>query len=82
MARDCEQCRYAHLMVCEGECEYKGKNILMVFGETNGCFKKRIFSESDYKFLNNVCKERDETREWYDMTGDEDFIYKIGYIKR
>jgi len=72
MSKNCGQCVYSHLMVCEGECENKGKNTLLVFGDTDGCFEERVFSE-DYRLnayekgqcYKDLFDERHETREYY-----------------
>jgi len=71
-------------MKCEKEGENFGKNILSIsaFEDISECYEQRILKGIEKnRYYKDLCEIKNETREWYDMTGDGDLVYRIGYWK-
>ena len=74
-------------MVCGLEGEAYGKCTLLIppTVDKSLCFEVRRLSKKEQAIYDREVECRDgermETREYYDMTGHGDCVYKIGFIK-
>lgn len=86
----CGSCQHSHLTRCVNKSStHYGKNTCLVPSEIVDCFEERlIFSENQEintkeleEYELEMEYERQETREYYDMSGDGTYVYKIGYLQ-
>lgn len=84
MSMNCGGCKHSHLMVCEKEGKNCGKKTLLIQDDIDDCFEERELKRAEKNRYWNDCygNERMETREYYDMTGEGDLVYRIGYVEK
>lgn len=86
MSTHCGSCKHSHLMQCTNDgCINYGKRALHISYDISDCFVERRLKRKEYmRFraeIECLYGEPLETREYYDMTGDDDYVYRIGILK-
>lgn len=86
----CGSCQHSHLNKCTNKNSiHHEKNTLFILANAIDCFEERLIFSFDQKrndeelekYDFEIACERQETREYYDMTGDGTYVYRIGYLQ-